>query len=247
MLSNRQIKLIQSLKQKKFRNEHQLFVAEGEKIAFEILENESFEVETIFATKEWLVNNQNVLKQEEEVCEVSEKELSKISFLSTPNQVLLLLKMAVVKNIQPDWTIAIEKLQDPGNLGTIIRIADWFGIPQIILSEDSVDIYNPKVVQATMGSIARVSVEYHDLENWLSSQKRPVYAAALGGESLHQTSFESKGILLLGNESKGLSDSMINNATQAVEIPKRGGAESLNVSIACSIFASEIMRQISLQ
>jgi TrmH family RNA methyltransferase len=247
MLSNRQIKLIQSLKQKKFRIEHQLFVAEGEKIAAEILENQSFEVETVFATKGWIEENQSSIKSTNEICEVSEKELSKISFLTTPNQVLLLLKMSTVTNHQPDWTIAIEKLQDPGNLGTIIRIADWFGISQIILSEDSVDVYNPKVVQATMGSIARVAVEYHDLEKWLSTQKRPIYAAALGGESLYQSTFDSTGVLLLGNESKGLSDSMINNATHSVEIPKRGGAESLNVSVACSVFASEIMRQISLR
>jgi len=247
MLSNRQIKLIQSLKQKKFRIEHQLFVAEGEKIAAEIIENQSFEIETVFATKGWIQENQSSIKSIMEICEVSEKELDKISFLTTPNQVLLLLKMSTVKNHQLDWTIAIEKLQDPGNLGTIIRIADWFGINQIILSEDSVDVYNPKVVQSTMGSIARVSVEYHDIEKWLSSQKRPVYAAALGGESLYKTTFDSKGILLLGNESKGLSDSMINNATHSVEIPKRGGAESLNVSVACSVFASEIMRQISLR
>ena len=247
MLSNRQIKLIQSLKQKKYRNEHQLFVAEGEKIATEILENQTFEVDTVFATKEWATSHSWLLGSSVSYCEVSEKELKKISFLSTPNQVLLLLKMSEVNESQPDWTIAIEKLQDPGNLGTIIRIADWFGISQIVLSEDSVDVYNPKVVQATMGSIARVAVEYKDLDQWISVQKRPVYAAVLGGENLYQINFESKGVLLLGNESKGLSSEMLNKVTHSVEIPKRGGAESLNVSVACSVFASEIMRQISLR
>ena len=247
MLSNRQIKLIQSLKQKKFRNEYQMFVAEGEKIAKEIIEHQSFEVETIYATTEWLSLNSKLLTSGISICEVTEKELKKISFLSTPNQVLLLLKITKLKEEQPDWTIAIEKLQDPGNLGTIIRVADWFGISQIVLSEDSVDVYNPKVIQATMGSIARVAVEYKDLDQWISNQSRPVYAAVLGGENLYQTNFESKGVILLGHESKGLSTQILSKVSHRLEIPRRGGAESLNVSVACSIMSSEIMRQISLR
>jgi TrmH family RNA methyltransferase len=141
------------------------------------------------------------------------------------------------------WTIVVDTLQDPGNLGTIIRIADWFGINEVILSKNSVELFNPKVIQATMGSFTRVNVIYEDIIKWLLSQDRTSYGAVLGGKNLYSTTFPQSGILILGNESKGISDELLTVIDHQIEIPKRGGAESLNVSMACSIFSNEIMRQ----
>lgn len=248
MLSNRQIKLIQSLKQKKFRSEHQLFIAEGEKIAEEVLNTNRYEVDSIYATKEWIDKNATTTQIYLSVVEVTENELKKISLLNTPNQVLVLLKMdRKIANPSEKWTIVVDTLQDPGNLGTIIRIADWFGIQEVILSENSVEVYNPKVIQATMGSFTRVGVSYQNLESWLPLQSRPAYGAVLGGENLYSTKFPDSGILVLGNESKGISKDLLQLIDHQIEIPKRGGAESLNVSVACSIFSNEIMRQSFLQ
>ncbi len=244
MLSNRQIKLIQSLKQKKFRSEHQLFIAEGEKIAAEVLSSNTFKIEAIYAVKAWIDKNELILQQFRNVVEVSNNELNKISQLTTVNQVLLLLNCKIQENLVPSkWTIVIDTLQDPGNLGTIIRVADWFGINEIILSKNSVDLFNPKVIQSTMGSFNRVSVKYEDLSIWLLSQTREIYGAVLGGTNLYKTIFPEYGILVLGNESKGISSELLKLISNHVEIPQEGGAESLNVSIACSIFSNEIMRQ----
>lgn len=244
MLSNRQIKLIQSLKQKKFRSEHQLFIAEGEKIAAEVLNNSSYAVSAIYATADWIKLNSKALENYSSLVEVSENELKKISLLSTPNKVLILLHSAFKKpEMEAPWTIVIDTLQDPGNLGTIIRIADWFGIQDVVLSENSVEVFNPKVIQSTMGSFMRVNVSYHDLLEWLPQQNRATYGAVLGGENLYKTKFPESGILVLGNESKGISPELLQLIDYQIEIPKRGGAESLNVSVACSIFSNEIMRQ----
>ncbi len=248
MLSNRQVKLIQSLKQKKFRSEHQLFIAEGEKIAAEVLRSQAYIVDSIYATAEWLAKQDKQLIDDKLIIEVTEKELKKISALSTPNQVLTLLKMnRVGKSERCPWSIVVDTLQDPGNLGTIVRIADWFGINEVILSEGSVDIFNPKVIQATMGSFTRVSVSYQNLSEWLTAQKRVKYGAVLGGKNLYTTNFPAEGILLFGNESKGISDDLLTLIDHEIEIPRRGGAESLNVSVACSIFSNEVVRQSFLQ
>lgn len=243
MLSNRQIKLIQSLKQKKFRKEEELFVAEGDKIALELLQSNAYEIVEIYALNDWLDKHQQLLKKHEgKIIEISEKELHKISFLSTANNVLLLLKITNKTSRNTNWEIAIDNLQDPGNLGTIIRIADWYGIEKIVLSNQSVDVYNPKVIQATMGSIARVGVEYQNLNDYLKDTEKPIFAAVLGGESLKNFRFPSKGILLMGNESQGLKNEMKQLANYQLEIPRYGKAESLNVSVATAIFCHEIKR-----
>ena len=244
MLSNRQIKLIQSLKQKKFRSEHQLFIAEGEKIAAELLNCDTYFIDSIYATAEWIEKNTVALQKYSTVVEVSETELKKISLLSTPNQVLILLSTSMkMVDQELGWTIVVDTLQDPGNLGTIIRIADWFGINEVVLSKNSVELFNPKVIQATMGSFIRVKVKYEEIKEWLLNQDKPAFGAVLGGENLYNTTFPKSGVLVLGNESKGISDDLLKIIDHQIEIPKRGGAESLNVSVACSIFSNEIMRQ----
>ena len=173
MLVKQKIKYIQTLGQKKFRDQEGLFIAEGPKLVNELLEEDAITVKEVYALKEW-VNNNPLLPANIIITEVSEQELEKISLLTTPNQVVAIVQQFDKGNIitaKDQITLALDTVQDPGNLGTIIRIADWFGIKQIVCSLDSADMYNPKVVQSTMGSIARVKIIYTDLKEWLGTQE----------------------------------------------------------------------------
>jgi TrmH family RNA methyltransferase len=237
LISKNQIKLIQSLKQIKFRREYGLFVAEGVKIVVELIKSE-IKVKTIYGLLEWVEENQDVCEKAGiEVFRVNQKELERISNLSTPNQVLAVCEI-------PEWDsrdnreneiqLALDGIRDPGNLGTIIRTADWFGVKEIICSDDCVDAYNPKVVQATMGSIARVKLTYTELSHYLAKTRTEVYATVLEGDSIFDTS-PSKGIFVIGNESKGIRQEVLQHATRKISIPSQGAAESLNASVATGI------------
>lgn len=240
MLSISQKKFVNSLKQKKFRTERSLFVVEGIKLIEELLQSD-YEISAIYATSIWMEKNPKI-----ECSEVSDKELKSISSLTTPNEVL-----AVVKQKEPQLidvsnqlNIALDKLQDPGNFGTIIRTADWFGVQNIICSNDSVDVYNPKVLQATMGSFFRMNIIYTDLPKFFSENKTlTVYGALLDGENVYQKELKSKGsVLLMGNESKGISEELKPFIKKKVLIPNFGKAESLNVATATAILCSEFKR-----
>ncbi len=179
--------------------------------------------------------------------EISTHDLSKISALTTPQQVLALIKIPqprvlTTQMLKGSFTLALDGVQDPGNLGTIIRTADWFGFNRLICSEDTVDVYNSKVVQATMGSLSRVHVEYTDLQKLLQDCDLPVFGALLEGKSVYQTKFNEEGIVVLGNEGNGIRPGIINQISYPVTIPRFGKAESLNVAISASIFCSEIRR-----
>ncbi|MBI1342539.1 MAG: RNA methyltransferase [Terrimonas sp.] len=243
MLSKTQIKYIQSLGQKKFRDAHQVFIAEGPKIAKEILTNTALHIRHIYALQNWITEHASYL-QDMEVTPVETYELEKISLLSAPNQVLMIVAQPVPAVIEPteDTVIlALETIQDPGNLGTIIRIADWFGIKHIMASTDSADCYNHKVVQATMGSIGRVAVAYGELGDFLRKHHaEKIYACTLDGTDIRQMEKISRGILLVGNESKGISDSLSALAHDRVTIPRRGQAESLNAAVATGIILSHL-------
>jgi TrmH family RNA methyltransferase len=245
MLSKAQIKLIKSLSQKKYRREHRLFLAEGTKIAHEILHS-GLEVQKLYALASWLDENGDMLAKGVPVESVTEKELESISALTTPQEVLLLVKMPKLPPLQKELLmLALESIRDPGNLGTIIRLADWYGLRQIILSPDCVDAYNPKVVQSTMGSIARVSCHYLPLTETFEKLKLPVYAAALGGETdVHRLSRFQEGILLIGNESEGLSEEMLHRSQHRISIPRVGEAESLNAAIATGILLDNLRRMM---
>lgn len=240
MISINQKKLVNSLKQKKFRTERGLFVVEGVKLVQELLMS-SYEVIEVYATTVWIENNQQI-----ECSEISEKELKSISSLKTPNEVL-----AVVKQKKPNLidfssllNIALDKIQDPGNFGTIIRTADWFGVQNIVCSVDSVDVYNPKVLQATMGSFFRMNIIYMDLSQFLTENSSlKVYGALLDGENVYQKELISKGsVLLMGNESKGISAELRPFISEKILIPNFGRAESLNVATATAILCSEFKR-----
>lgn len=245
MISKSQISFIKSLHQKKYRKEHSLFIVEGFKSILEFIDS-NYEIDSIFHLSDFMPKL-GKLSQNIKLFEISLNELSKISALNSPQQALALVKVPdneYVKNedLKGKFAIALDGIQDPGNLGTIIRTADWFGMEHIFCSEDTVEAYNPKVVQASMGSIARVKIVYTDLKNLLSKKNTPIYGALLEGESIYKTNFGNEGIVLLGNEGKGISADLLPKIDFPVTIPRFGSAESLNVAISTSIICSEIRR-----
>jgi TrmH family RNA methyltransferase len=239
MLSKAQIKYIQSLQHKKYRQKSGQFIAEGDKIVPELL-SEGVPVQEVYATASWISVHEQLLSNVR-VTAVDEVVLKQISALTTPNQAMALLNIpeptpAVLKGVV---TIALETIQDPGNLGTIIRIADWFGIKQVICSPDCVDAYNPKTIQATMGSIARVRIVESEIIPLL--QEVPSYAATLHGTNIVEFKKIEEGIILIGNESRGLSEQVIAACTHRITIPRLGGAESLNAGIAAGIICGRLL------
>lgn len=253
MISKKQIQYINSLKTNKFRKVHQKFITEGPKLLEELL-NSSFEIDTIYATEQWIEKNSGNISGLIEVIKISAKELDRISALKSPNQVLSVVNMQVNKSIPAsifsDLILVLDEIKDPGNMGTIIRTVDWFGIKNIVCSDDSVDIYNPKVVQATMGSITRVNVYYTILKDFFQNihDSTKVYGAFPDGENLYNIEPDNKGIILIGNESRGISDSLYRFVTDRITIPAFGGknelkAESLNASVATAILCSEFRRR----
>jgi TrmH family RNA methyltransferase len=254
MLSKSQITFINSLKQKKYREEHQLFIAEGAKIVPELL-NSSIIVKQIYATSDFLRNI--IIPAGIERFEIKENELERISSLTKANEVLAVCETPnyVLDNesLKGKLTLVLDDIKDPGNLGTIIRIADWFGIENIVCSSETVDAFNSKVVQATMGSIARIKVHYVDLVPFIQQQvanKKFVYGALLEGENIYSEKLSSEGLIVIGNESRGISDEIQKLITNKISIPsfshyKSGGgeAESLNAAIATSIICSEFRRR----
>jgi len=242
MLGKLRAKYIQSLGQKKVRDTEGVFIAEGPKIVAELLAAPGMEIQEVYAVKEWMSANEQVVAGIT-ITEVSEDELIKISQLSTPNQVVAVVKKMNTPVISTRNTVslALDGIQDPGNLGTIIRIADWFGISQVICSHECADMYNPKVVQATMGSIARVNVLYTELAGWLSLQKDTrIYAALLEGQDVANLQKLQEGILVIGNEARGISAAIVEQVNVKVTIPKKGRAESLNAAVAAGIILSHL-------
>ena len=241
-ISKNQVKVITSLSQKKYRQKHNLFIAEGIKVVNELL-NSSFEVELIFCT-----NDFQTTLPENKITRVSETELKKISTLKSPNKVLSLFKIPEEKPIQNSGLIlALDAINDPGNLGTIIRLCDWFGIAQLICSKDTVDCYNQKVVQASMGSLTRIKIQYLDLKNYFSESLLPTFIADMNGENVYQTVLPKEGILILGNEANGVSEEIKKKIKHKISIPRFGETqktESLNVATAAAILISEFKRNL---
>ncbi|WP_299669634.1 RNA methyltransferase [uncultured Polaribacter sp.] len=239
-ISKNQLKLITSLSQKKYRQQHNLFIAEGIKVVNELL-NAAFEAETLFCTDDF-----ETRISEDKITRISKIELKKISTLKSPNQVLGLFQIPEQKTVKNSGLIvALDTINDPGNLGTIIRLCDWFGVAQLICSKDTVDCYNQKVVQASMGSLTRISIHYTDLENYLNETNLPTFIADMDGENVYQTNLPKEGILIMGNEANGVSEEIINLATHQISIPRFGDVqetESLNVATATAILLSEFSR-----
>ncbi|GGZ46915.1 TrmH family RNA methyltransferase [Mesonia mobilis] len=240
MLSKGQIKLINSLSQKKYRQKNALFVAEGIKVIKELL-NSNFELERLFSEADLFFTENNKMQL------LEANELKKITKLATAQTALALFKIPQKKQtITEDFIVALDGVRDPGNLGTLIRLCDWFGVKQLLCSKDTVDCYNEKVVQATMGSIARVEVIYGDLAEEISKLDLPVFGTFMNGENIYESSLSSKGILVLGNEANGISDEIKQLSKHQISIPQFGetkNTESLNVATATAILLSEFKRR----
>jgi len=244
MLTKAQVKDIRSLTQYKSRMEQGSFIVEGDKLAREWLATGA-PIKMALATREWLSLYRALLNAHTgmQIIEVTEKELARISALQTPNAVLLVVALPEAASVLPvnEWCIALDHLQDPGNIGTIIRIADWYGIRHIIASPDSADFYNPKVVQSAMGGHLRVVLHRHELEPLVRTTKLPVLAATLDGQNIYEFKKPAAAILLIGNESKGLAPGLLALATNCITIPRRGGAESLNAAVATGILCALLL------
>ena len=239
MVTKSELKYIQSLSDKKVRLETGCFIAEGVKLVGEMIAA-GYPLKAVYALDNWESPDASI-----EVTRIEAFELEKMSLLQTPNQVLAVALMPQKKeaiDVAGQLTIVLDGIQDPGNLGTIIRTADWFGIEQIVASEDTADVYNPKVIGATMGSFMRVSVSYKNLVAWLPTIKLPVYGALLEGENVFTTKVPKQGLLVIGSEGKGIRENIIDFITHPVTIPKAGGAESLNAGIAAGIIVAQLTR-----
>ena len=239
-LSKNKIKWIRSLQLKKNRDELGLFIVEGEKMVQEAIENFSQQIDFLVVTKFSSIKTDDVSF---EMAIATDEELKSISTLKNPNKSLVVLKLPAKRRIETSFRIALDGIQDPGNMGTILRLADWFNVKEIICSKETVDIYNPKVVQSSMGAIFRINVIYCDLADYLSKTKEPIFGALLEGQNIYKKSVEPKGILVLGNEGNGISDKIIPLITEPITIPRFGQAESLNVSVATGILLSEFFRR----
>jgi TrmH family RNA methyltransferase len=240
MVSKNQIKLITSLQQKKYRFANQLFFAEGIKVIQELVES-NFELVHLYTTQN---DFEEVSKEKRTI--IPESDLKKISALATPNTCLAVFKIPVERKIiESGLILALDSIRDPGNLGTILRLCDWFGIGQLICSNETVDIYNPKVVQATMGSIARVNVNYIDLESFVSQTKLAVFGTFMDGNNIYKTDLPQEGIIIMGNEANGISTELEKLIKNRLTIPRFGTlqkTESLNVAAATAIVLSEFRR-----
>jgi TrmH family RNA methyltransferase len=238
LISKSQIKLIRSLQQKKYRSKLKLFVAEGPKVINELL-TAKFKLHSLYATVGNLFTGVN-----SEI--ISDEEISKISFLKNANNSVAIFTIPEQKKPRKEGiTLLLDSIRDPGNLGTIIRLSDWFNVSNIICSSDSVDCFNPKVIQATMGSISRVSISYCDLTTYLSLSDLPVYAGTMDGKNIYKEKLPENAIVIVGNEANGISDTLLNLTTHKIGIPRFGNnhkTESLNVAVATAILFSEFKR-----
>lgn len=238
-LTQKQRKLITSLRQKKYRVLHKLFVVEGIKVIGEFL-NSSYELVNLFSTSSEVFSDYNPTI-------ISDKELKKVSALSNPNSALAIFKIPDNSHLEfKNLTLALDAINDPGNLGTIIRLCDWFGIENLVCSKDTVDCYNSKVVQASMGSLTRVQIHYVDLIEELQQTNLPVFIADMNGENVYKADLPNEGVLVMGNEANGISDEVMKVANHIVSIPRFGNlqqTESLNVATATSILLSEFKRR----
>lgn len=247
MLSKSKIKYIQSLKIKKYRQMYGNFIVEGEKMALELLQDKKIEIEEILALETWILDNKNTLKPFfNKIITITETELKHISNLTTPNKVLVIAKRPVARLednvINHHFSLFLDGIQDPGNMGTIMRIADWFSIPYILCSETCVDIWNPKVIQASMGAFLRI----HMIEMSFDSIKQrfpdlPIFVTILRGGNIFDKNFPNHGIIVIGNEGSGVSEDIIQLADFPITIPGGGGAESLNVGVATGIVCAVLV------
>lgn len=246
-LTKNEIKFVKSLQIKKYRDTHQRFVVEGEKLVNDLLSQSNYKVDTLFHTDGFVINTEN---QSYNSVIISDKDLARMSGLKSPNKVIATIKMHDnnefdFKNTQT--VLLLDNIKDPGNLGTIIRTAEWFGITEIMASKQSVDVFNPKTIQSSMGAFYHINFSYHDLNTLLPNLKKHdfvIAGASLSGTNLYETNLAPKTAFVMGSESHGISPEILDLLDQELQIPQVGTTESLNVAIASGIFLAEYYRQI---
>ncbi len=245
MISKATTKFIKSLQLKKYRKLERLFVVEGEKSVLEAL-NSDFKVRQVLGTERFLKGHESLLCRVEHA-EVTGKVLASLGSFVTNKAALAIVEMKEnrFKEFPPGYSLALDGINDPGNLGTIIRIADWYGIKQVVASRETADVYNPKVIAATKGSFSRVNIYYTSLENFLPTVDLPIYGAFMTGENVHNIQFQPSGILLMGSEANGISGQVEQNVSHKITIPKYGQAESLNVAMATAVLCDNITRKVN--
>lgn len=254
MISKNQIKFIQSLHSKKNRDQEQLFIIEGVKLVSEFLLTTHFEIHSVYATLDFIDNNKDIMSKSGSVInELSEEELKKISLQASPNQILAVIKAKKpqlnVNLLNTAINLFLDDIRDPGNLGTIIRIADWFGIKQIICTATSTELYNPKALQASMGAILRVNVVYMEFNELKTNLKNvSIYGAVLNGQNIYKSVLQN-GLIVIGNEANGISENILKQVTNHITIPAatNNGSESLNAANACGMICSEFFRQLNFK
>jgi TrmH family RNA methyltransferase len=252
MISKNQIKHIKALHLKKFRDEQECFIAEGVKVVDEIVLHRPELINEVFATSEYYKRNKTAFEKKDIVFyEISEEELGRISMQNNPNQALAVCSYFEEEkselDLRKNFSFYLDDIRDPGNLGTILRIADWFGVKEVFCSPNSTDIYNPKSIQAAMGAFLRVKVNYVDL-NELLNGKFPVYGAVLNGKNIYSEKLRN-GLILIGNEANGITPQNLKSITDPITIPSHSNnqTESLNAAMATSIICSEFFRQLILK
>ena len=244
MVSKAKIKFIKSLQVKKYRKQEQSFAVEGAKSVQELLRSD-FEVVWLAASETFLNENaKTIAGKRVEAAEATSKELEQLGTFQTNDAAIAIAKTKTNRHpeLKEEFCLVLDDLRDPGNLGTIIRTADWYGIKNIIASEETADFYNPKTISSTMGSFSRVTIYYTNLSEFLAANQLPVFGTFMKGEDVHQTDFGKSGLIVIGNESNGISDSVGKFVTNRITIPKIGGAESLNAAIATGIVLDNVFR-----
>lgn len=245
MISQKWAKLLRSLQQKKYRKIEQLFVVEGEKAVLEVLQSE-WPVKALFATEDFLQRHPLLAEKAALVQQASPAELAQAGSFQTNDAALAAVEIPAdtgFTEVEGDWVLVLDQINDPGNLGAIIRIADWYNIKTILCSSDTVDLYNPKVIAAAKGSFLRVQLHYGDLRSWLSQTEQPVYGAYLEGDNIHQISLPQQGgYLVMGNEASGISAALVHLINRKVTIPAFGQTESLNVAMATAVLVDNLKR-----
>ncbi len=245
MLSKRLSKYFKSLQLKKYRLQERKFLVEGAKGVLEVLQSD-FQVDHLLVTKEFLSTlNSEATSSVNEVIDCKATDLESVGTFKSNNAAIAVVCMPEEEEVgipEGKLSLALDDVKDPGNLGTIIRVADWYGIQHIFCSPETADVFNPKVINATMGSFTRVKIHYADLSQLLSESQTPVFGALLDGKSIHETTLKPEGVLLMGSESQGISDALLPLITNPVYIPGRGGAESLNVAIATAVLLDNFFR-----
>ncbi len=239
MLSKKEVHVVKQLSDKKYRLENKLFVAEGTKLIADLLQYQTKVYKLYYTTKEknTLIINHHM------AIEINEADMQRITALKSAPDCLAILHQYAnsLPNNNTHWTLALDNIQDPGNLGTIIRIADWFGLTHIVCNLNTVDCYNSKAVQASMGSIGRVQIHYTQLLTWLQQQAMPIYATTLNGVAVHKQLTLPTGIIIIGNEGNGIQEDIIAASTMQITLPKLGGAESLNAAVAAGIIMGQLL------